>query len=94
MSKFEWYEEFVDLTYKPSESDLIAVFKVKPRDITLKEAAGRVASESSIGTWTTLTTMTEDLRRLMARVYEIRENGIIKVAYPLELLNPIVCLRS
>jgi len=88
MSKFEWYEEFVDLTYKPSESDLIAVFKVKPRDITLKEAAGRVASESSIGTWTTLTTMTEDLRRLMARVYEIRENGVIKVAYPLELFEP------
>ena len=88
MSKFEWYEEFVDLTYKPSESDLIAVFKVKPRGITLKEAAGRVASESSIGTWTTLTTMTEDLRRLMARVYELREDGIIKVAYPLELFEP------
>ena len=88
MSKFEWYEEFVELTYKPKEDELIAVFKVIPKDITLTEAAGRVASESSIGTWTTLTTMTEDLRKLMAKVYEIRNNGIIKIAYPLNLFEP------
>ncbi len=87
MSKFEWYTDFIDLNYEPKEDDLLAVFKVIPKDISLEEAAGRVASESSIGTWTTLTTMTPDLRRLMAKVYEIRENGIIKIAYPLDLFE-------
>ncbi len=87
MSKFEWYTDFIDLNYEPKEDDLLAVFKVIPKDVSLEEAAGRVASESSIGTWTTLTTMTPGLRRLMAKVYEIRENGFIKIAYPLDLFE-------
>ncbi len=86
--EFEWYLDFVDKSYKPKPSDLIAVFRVKPAEgISLEEAAGRVASESSIGTWTTLTTMTEDLRALMARAYEIRSDGIVRIAYPLDLFE-------
>jgi len=87
MSSFEWYSDFVDLNYKPKDEDLIALFKVKSDNISLHEAAGRVASESSVGTWTTLTTLTPKIRSLMAKVYEIRDDGIIKIAYPIELFE-------
>ena len=46
------YIDFVDLKYKPAETDLICTFYVEADGISLKEAAGRVAVESSIGTWT------------------------------------------
>lgn len=63
------------------------MFRVEPASgISMREALGRVASESSIGTWTTLTTMTAEKRRLMAKAYEIKGNWA-KVAYPLELFE-------
>ncbi|RLE66934.1 MAG: type III ribulose-bisphosphate carboxylase [Thermoprotei archaeon] len=86
--KFEWYTDFVDLEYTPSSDELLAFFKVTPdKGITLEEAAGRIASESSIGTWTTLTTMTPDLKKLMAKAYYISADGLVKIAYPLELFE-------
>ncbi len=53
----------------------------------MKEVAGRLASESSVGTWTTLATMKEHIRKLMAKAYIVRENGLVKIAYPLELFE-------
>jgi ribulose-bisphosphate carboxylase large chain len=83
----EWYLDFVDLSYRPSGKDLIALFRVEPAsDISIREAVGRVASESSIGTWTTLTTMTPEKRRLMAKAYEIKGRWV-KIAYPPELFE-------
>ncbi len=85
--KTEWYLDFVDPSYKPSREDLIVLFRVEPRSgISMREAVGRVASESSIGTWTTLTTMTPEKRRLMAKAYEIKGRWA-KVAYPLDLFE-------
>jgi ribulose-bisphosphate carboxylase large chain len=51
------YIDFVDLKYSPSETDLICTFRVDPNWISIEEAAGGVAAESSIGTWTELTTV-------------------------------------
>ncbi len=83
----EWYLDFVAPGYRPSREDMVALFRVEPaRGISIREAVGRVASESSIGTWTTLTTMTPEKRRLMAKAYEIR-GAWVKVAYPLELFE-------
>ena len=85
--KTEWYLDFVDPSYKPSREDLIVLFRVEPgSSISMREAVGRVASESSIGTWTTLTTMTPEKRRLMAKAYEIKGRWA-KVAYPLDLFE-------
>ena len=81
------YVDFVDLTYKPKETDLLCTFYVEPEGITLKEAAGGVAAESSVGTWTELTTEKPYVRRLAAHVYDI-SGGIIKIAYPIELFEP------
>jgi ribulose-bisphosphate carboxylase large chain len=80
------YLDFVDLTYKSKETDLICTFQVEPEGISLKEAAGGVAAESSVGTWTELTTEQPYVKRLAAHVFSI--NGdIIKIAYPIELFE-------
>ena len=66
------YIDFVDLKYKPFETDLICTFLVEPDGISLKEAAGGVAAESSVGTWTELTTVKPYVERLAARVFALK----------------------
>ena len=80
------YLDFVDLSYKPTETDLVCTFFVEPEGISLKEAAGGVAAESSIGTWTELTTEEPYMERLAARVFSI-EGNVVKIAYPVELFE-------
>ena len=87
LSDFDWYLGFVDLSYEPSENDIICVFRVKPADgFSIGEAAGRVASESSVGTWTTLSRLPKRIKKLMARVFNI-QGDLIKVAYPIDLFE-------
>ncbi len=77
------YEGFVDLKYKPSEDDLIATFTIKPaKGVSMKIAAGAVAGESSVGTWTELKTMRPHIDKIKARCFEIDKEGKIRVAYP------------
>ena len=84
----EWYHEFIDANYQPSSNDLLCLFLVEPAPgFTIQDAAGRVASESSVGTWTELTTMKTRIRSLMAKAYDIQGN-FVKVAYPLPLFEP------
>jgi ribulose-bisphosphate carboxylase large chain len=82
----EWYLDFVDTSYEPKEDDLICIFRVEPDGISMEEAAGRVASESSVGTWTTLAKLPDRIKKLMAKVFEISD-GVIKIAYPLDLFE-------
>lgn len=81
------YVDFVAPTYKPKETDLVCTFYVEPEGISLQEAAGGVAAESSVGTWTELTTEKPYVKKLAAHVYSI-EGNIIKIAYPIELFEP------
>jgi len=80
------YLDFVDLEYKPAETDVICTFYVESEGISLKEAAGGVAAESSIGTWTELTTEKPYVERLAAHVFSI-DGNIAKIAYPVELFE-------
>ncbi len=81
------YMDFIDKGYKPKESDLICLFKVEPaKGVAMKDAIGRVASESSNGTWAELTTLKEHIRKIRARAFSIRGN-YVKVAYPIELFE-------
>ena len=80
------YLDFVDMTYAPKDTDLICTFYVEPEGISLKEAAGGVAAESSVGTWTELTTEQPYIKRLAAHVYSI-DGNVIKIAYPIELFE-------
>jgi ribulose-bisphosphate carboxylase large chain len=83
----EWYHEFIDLNHKPAEDELLCLFRLEPAPgFTIEDAAGRVASESSVGTWTELTTMKTRIRGLMAKAYEIQGN-LVKISYPAPLFE-------
>jgi len=81
------YLDFVDLTYKPKETDLTCTFYLEPEGITLKEAAGGVAAESSVGTWTELTTEQPYVKQLAAHVFNL-DGNVAKIAYPIGLFEP------
>jgi ribulose-bisphosphate carboxylase large chain len=81
------YLDFVDLNYQPNETDLICTFSIEPEGLSLREAAGGVAAESSVGTWTELTTEQPYIKSLAARVFSIK-GSIVKIAYPKELFEP------
>jgi ribulose-bisphosphate carboxylase large chain len=76
----------VDLSYVPKASDLICDFYVEPEGISLKEAAGGVAAESSVGTWTELTTLKPYVEDLAAHVFSIKGNNF-QIAYSNELFE-------
>jgi len=80
------YVDFVDLDYTPKETDVVCTFYVEPKGISLKEATGGVAAESSVGTWTELTTEKAYVRKLAAHVFSINGNTM-KIAYPMELFE-------
>ena len=83
--KVEWYHEFIDLKYKPKKNDLKVLFYFQPaRGITKEDAIGRIASESSTGTWTTLFKLPPRMKKLMATAYKI-EGNFVHVAYPIDL---------
>ncbi|MFO8020522.1 MAG: type III ribulose-bisphosphate carboxylase [Promethearchaeia archaeon] len=83
--------EYVDLDYIPDENDLVAMYYVKkaPACIDLPHASMEIAKESSIGTWTNIKTMSEDIaERLRPSTFYIdEENQIIKIAYTSELFE-------
>lgn len=83
------YEDFLDLEYEPLDSDLVCEFYVEPAsDMSWADAAGRVASESSNGTWAKLDA-TEDITDLSATACDIdEESGRLTVAYPDPLFEP------
>ena len=54
----DWYMDFVEPGYTPAPDELICLYSFEPAaGISREEAAGRIASESSTGTWTTLFTL-------------------------------------
>ena len=81
------YVDYVDRSYTPHDDDLICDFYVEPEGVSIEEAAGGVAAESSIGTWTELTTVKSYVKELHATVFEIHGNNV-RVAYPTKLFEP------
>ena len=82
------YLDFVDLKYKPKKTDLICLFRIEPsKGMPKKETIGRVAAESSNGTWTTLSTLKPHIKKIRARAFNIR-GEYVKIAYPIELFEP------
>ncbi|MEX2017283.1 MAG: type III ribulose-bisphosphate carboxylase, partial [Candidatus Pacearchaeota archaeon] len=83
--KIEWYHDFINLKYKPKANDLKVLFYFEPdKGITKDDAIGRIASESSTGTWTTLFKLPPRMKKLMATAYKL-EGNYVHVAYPLDL---------
>jgi ribulose-bisphosphate carboxylase large chain len=82
---------YIDLNYEPTKDDLIAMYYVeKSIDCkSLEQACEEIAKESSIGTWTDIVTMSEDIaQRLRPSVYYIDEpRGLVKIAYTKDLFE-------
>lgn len=70
----------------PEDGYIIVTMKIKS-SLATEEAAVRLAGESSIGTWTDISTMKPEIKRLAAKIFDIKGN-IIKIAYPLEMFEP------
>ncbi|MFX1297455.1 MAG: RuBisCO large subunit C-terminal-like domain-containing protein [Promethearchaeota archaeon] len=78
-------EDNIDL-----EENIIGIYSIKSSKFSTKIAAEQIAIEESIGTWTKITTELNYVRRLAAKAfkYSNTNEGIIKVAFPLELFDP------
>jgi ribulose-bisphosphate carboxylase large chain len=83
------YEDFLDQSYEPASTDLVCEFSIEPAaDMSWADAAGRVASESSNGTWAELT-VEGSVEDLSATAFDIDEDaGTVLVAYPDALFEP------
>lgn len=79
------YIDFVDLKYEPKPDDLICEFHLEPQGSSIEVAAGGVAAESSVGTWTELRTI-KNVKKLRATVFGINGQNV-KIAYPLDLFE-------
>lgn len=87
MNRVMKYIDFVDPYYKPSGDDLVTLFRIEPAPgISFEEAAGRVASESSNGTWTEVIFDTPRIRSLAAKAYRL-DPPWVEIAYPQELFE-------
>ncbi len=81
------YRGYLQLGYKPAKDDLIMLYKIKPtKGISMEQAAEAVAAESSVGTWTEISTMSPKIQKMGAKIFELK-NGYAKIAYPLELFE-------
>ncbi|MDE1863426.1 MAG: type III ribulose-bisphosphate carboxylase [Thaumarchaeota archaeon] len=88
MKKVDWYQDFVDFAYRPKEDDVVCLFRFEPsQGVSNLEAVGRIASESSAGTWTTLSNLPRNIERVKARSFEIK-GRFVRVAYPIDLWEP------
>jgi ribulose-bisphosphate carboxylase large chain len=85
MKNIDWYKDFVDLGYTPNKTDIVCLFRFEPSSgVSHIEAAGRIASESSAGTWTTLTKLPSRMEKVMATSFEMKGN-FVKIAYPIDI---------
>ena len=80
---------YVDLKYQPSKDDIICKYYLEPNSISLDKACEQIAAESSIGTWTNLTTLDSKTKnRLQARVFKTdAKKKTVIIAYPLDLFE-------
>ena len=91
----DYRDAYYDPGYTPSDTEILAAFRVTPQPgVPPEEAAAAVAAESSTGTWTTVwSDLLTDLDRYRARCYQIEpvpgqsDQLIAYIAYPLDLFE-------
>ncbi len=83
------YSGYLNPKYIP-RADLVAAFYIEPAaGVSFEEAAQAVASESSIGTWTSVSTLSKKMKKeLHARIFFLnKRTKIAKIAYPSALFE-------
>ncbi len=83
--------EYIDLKYKPNKDDFILSYYVES-NIDFRKTCEQIAAESSIGTWTDISTMNKRTAvKLKPHIFSIRKvgdkKGNIKIAYPYKLFE-------
>lgn len=84
------YESFIDTKYKPKNTDVICQFKISPaRGYDFREVCSITAGESSVGTWTDISTVDKKMQNKIApKVYYLdKKNLRCRIAYPLDLFE-------
>ncbi|MDD5337443.1 MAG: RuBisCO large subunit C-terminal-like domain-containing protein [Candidatus ainarchaeum sp.] len=80
---------YLDFRYEPDrENDFVVLFWAKS-DASIEQTAEAIAAESSVGSWTKLSTMNDFVwKHYRARVFWLhkagKNAGFIKIAYPIE----------
>ena len=78
---------FINLKYKPKKTDVVCQYKITPNKISIKEAANKVALESSIGTWDKVEGLNEKIiKELGAKVFSIKKDQV-RIAYPIKIFE-------
>lgn len=85
------YTDFFDESYDPTDDDLVCTFRLVPgTGFSVGEAASRVASESSNGTWAALDPQS-DVRSYSAIAFDVGSTdeygSEIRIAYPIALFE-------
>ncbi|MFX0039434.1 MAG: type III ribulose-bisphosphate carboxylase [Promethearchaeota archaeon] len=82
---------YINLDYDPTDNDLIAMYyvEISPECRNLQQASEEIAKESSIGTWTEISTLSPEIaKRLKPSTFYIEpDKNIIKIAYTKELFE-------
>lgn len=84
------YDSFKDLKYKPKDTDVICLFKVVPsKGYNFEEVCSIVAGESSVGTWTEISTVNKITQeKITPKVFYLdSKNKKCKIAYPIDLFE-------
>ena len=81
--------KYLDLKYKPAKTDLVCEYYVEPSRMSIEEACENIAAESSIGTWTDISTMSPYIaRKLKPHIYSInKKTREVKIAYTCDLFE-------
>jgi ribulose-bisphosphate carboxylase large chain len=85
---------YIDLKYTPSSRELIAEYYLEPsKGVSFEQCCEHLAGESSIGTWTKISTMSPYIaHRLKPHVFYIKKSlggrkGIARIAYHPDLFE-------
>jgi len=84
---------YLDPGYRPTGKDMVVVYRVEPAGrMPIKKVAEHLAAESSIGTWTDISTANPaSAERLRPHIFSISKRGkrahYVKIAYPEELFE-------
>jgi ribulose-bisphosphate carboxylase large chain len=76
---------YLNLDYTPGKDEIICKFYIEPAyGVEREYVLEQLAAESSVGTWTELTTMKPEIRnRLAAHAFRV-EGDLVYVSYPFE----------
>ncbi len=90
---YTFYKGYLQKNYTPQKDDVVVRFLTKPaKNVPIEVLAQGIAAESSIGTWTKLTTLKESTKKkLGAKVFKIKKQKnnfyILEIAYPIDLFE-------